>query len=75
MRQGLILVPEGRAIFANLTAINHDGLTILLVEQNVLRALKCSHRAYVLENGAVALSGPAAEVRDDRGVRRAYLGL
>src|SRR4029434_150493 len=34
------------SIFANLTALNRDGLTILLVEQNVLRALRCSHRAY-----------------------------
>ena len=56
---GLAPVVVG-SIFANLTAINRDGLTILLVEQNVLRALRCSHRAYVLENGAITLSGPSA---------------
>ena len=55
--------------------INREGTALILVEQDVLVALDVAHRAYVLENGAVALSGPAAEVRDDRGVRRAYLGL
>jgi branched-chain amino acid transport system ATP-binding protein len=62
------------AIFANLTAINRDGLTILLVEQNVLRALRLSHRAYVLENGAITLSGPSATLLTDERIRRAYLG-
>jgi branched-chain amino acid transport system ATP-binding protein len=55
--------------------INHEGTALLLVEQDVLVALDAADRAYVLENGRVALSGPAAEVKDDRGVRRAYLGL
>ncbi len=55
--------------------INREGTALILVEQDVLVALDVAHRAYVLENGAVALSGPAAEVRDDPGVRRAYLGL
>jgi branched-chain amino acid transport system ATP-binding protein len=62
------------AIFANLAAINRDGLTILLVEQNVLRALRISQRAYVLENGAVTLAGPSAALLADERVRRAYLG-
>jgi len=62
------------AIFANLAAINRDGLTILLVEQNVLRALRCSHRAYVLENGTITLSGPSAALLDDERIKRAYLG-
>jgi branched-chain amino acid transport system ATP-binding protein len=62
------------SIFANLTAINRDGLTILLVEQNVLRALRLSHRAYVLENGTVALAGPSAALLTDERIRRAYLG-
>jgi branched-chain amino acid transport system ATP-binding protein len=62
------------AIFANLAAINRDGLTILLVEQNVLRALRLSHRAYVLENGTITLTGPSpALITDDR-IKRAYLG-
>jgi branched-chain amino acid transport system ATP-binding protein len=62
------------AIFANLTAINRDGLTILLVEQNVLRALRLSHRAYVLENGTITLSGASAGLLADEGIKRAYLG-
>jgi branched-chain amino acid transport system ATP-binding protein len=55
--------------------INRDGTALLLVEQDVLVALDAANRAYVLENGRVAMSGAAAEVRDDPGVRRAYLGL
>jgi branched-chain amino acid transport system ATP-binding protein len=62
------------AIFANLAAINRDGLTILLVEQNVLRALRLSRRAYVLENGAITLSGPSPRLLADDRIRRAYLG-
>jgi branched-chain amino acid transport system ATP-binding protein len=70
---GLAPVMVG-AIFANLAAINRDGLTILLVEQNVLRALRVSQRAYVLENGAITLAGPSATLLADERVRRAYLG-
>jgi branched-chain amino acid transport system ATP-binding protein len=62
------------AIFANLAAINRDGLTILLVEQNVLRALRLSHRAYVLENGTITLAGSSATLLTDERIRRAYLG-
>ena len=70
---GLAPVVVG-AIFANLAAINHDGLTILLVEQNVLRALKCSHRAYVLENGTITLTGTSAALLADERIKHAYLG-
>ncbi|HET7343422.1 MAG TPA: ABC transporter ATP-binding protein [Methylomirabilota bacterium] len=62
------------AIFANLAAINRDGLTILLVEQNVLRALRCSQRAYVLENGTITLAGESAALLADERIKRAYLG-
>jgi branched-chain amino acid transport system ATP-binding protein len=55
--------------------INREGTALLLVEQDVLVALDAADRAYVLENGRVVLSGPAAEVKDDPGVRKAYLGL
>ncbi len=55
--------------------INQEGMALLLVEQDVLVALDVANRAYVLENGRVALSGLAAEVKDDPGVRKAYLGL
>ncbi|HLQ61418.1 MAG TPA: ABC transporter ATP-binding protein [Candidatus Acidoferrales bacterium] len=55
--------------------INRDGTAMLLVEQDVLVALEVAHRGYVLENGRVALSGPAAELAADPGVRKAYLGV
>ena len=55
--------------------IHREGMALLLVEQDVLVALDAANRAYVLENGRVALSGAAAEVKDDPGVRKAYLGL
>jgi branched-chain amino acid transport system ATP-binding protein len=55
--------------------INREGTALLLVEQDVLVALDVANRAYVLENGRVALSGAAADVKDDPGVRQAYLGL
>jgi branched-chain amino acid transport system ATP-binding protein len=55
--------------------INRQGTALLLVEQDVLVALDAANRAYVLENGRVVLSGLAAEVKDDPGVRRAYLGI
>src|SRR4029077_18515548 len=47
-----------RLIFDTLRAINETGTTILLVEQNVARALALSHRAYVIENGRIVLDGP-----------------
>ncbi len=62
------------SIFANLGAINRDGVTILLVEQNVLRALRLSHRAYVLENGTIALEGASRQLLADEGIKRAYFG-
>jgi branched-chain amino acid transport system ATP-binding protein len=56
--------------------MNRDnGMTMLLVEQNANLALSIAHRGYVLETGTIVLSGPAATLRDDDGVRRAYLGL
>jgi len=51
-----------------------EGLTVLVVEQDARIALSASHRAYVLEVGRVALSGPSAELRDDESIRRSYLG-
>ena len=55
--------------------INRDGTSILLVEQDVLVALEAADRGYVLENGKMALSGPAAELERDPAVRKAYLGV
>ncbi|MGH7326023.1 MAG: ABC transporter ATP-binding protein [Candidatus Rokuibacteriota bacterium] len=63
-----------RAIFDDLARINGEGTTVLLVEQNVLRALRLCHRAYVLENGVVALSGTRDRLLADERVRHAYLG-
>ncbi len=55
--------------------LNRDGLTCVLVEQNVAVSLKLASRAYVLENGRVTLSGSGAELLTDDRVREAYLGL
>jgi len=55
--------------------LNRDGITCLLVEQNVAQSLKLASRAYVLENGRVTLSGSGAELLADDRVRTAYLGL
>jgi len=55
--------------------LNRDGLTVLLVEQNVALSLKLSKHAYVLENGRVAMSGPGEQLLHDDRVRQAYLGL
>jgi branched-chain amino acid transport system ATP-binding protein len=56
-------------------ALKDDGLTILLVEQNAPAALAIADRAYVLETGAVALSGTAVEIQADQRVKEAYLGV
>ena len=61
-------------IFAIVREINQQGTTVVLVEQNARQALRVAHRAYVLETGALALEGPAAELARDPRVRRAYLG-
>ena len=61
-------------LFEVLHDINSEGVTILLVEQNAVMALNYSHRAYVLENGRVTLSGSSQKLGRDEKVRRAYLG-
>jgi len=61
-------------IFRSLRAINGDGLTLFLVEQNVRQALKIAGRGYVLENGAMALSGAGRELLGHPRVLQAYLG-
>ena len=66
-----ILVDE---VFGIIREINAQGRTILLVEQNAFAALKVAHKAYVLEVGAVGLSGTGAELLNDPKVRAAYLG-
>ena len=64
-----------RSIFELIGTINRDLRTaVLLVEQNAVAALDISHRAYVLEAGRVAISGPSAELKAHDRVRRSYLG-
>jgi branched-chain amino acid transport system ATP-binding protein len=64
-----------KQIFEVLAQINRDGTTILLVEQNVARALGLAHRGYVLENGRIALSGPRDALLASGHIKQAYLGL
>jgi branched-chain amino acid transport system ATP-binding protein len=61
-------------IFSIIAEINAQGTTVVLVEQNARQALRVAQRAYVLETGAVTLSGAAADLARDERVRRAYLG-
>lgn len=67
-----ILVEE---IFNIISTINQQGTTILLVEQNAYMALQIAHRAYVLENGRIVLSGSSKELQDNERVKAAYLGV
>ena len=67
-----LLVEE---MFALIRKLHAEGLAIMLVEQNVAQSLEIAERAYVLENGSFVLSGPAAQVREDPELKRAYLGL
>jgi branched-chain amino acid transport system ATP-binding protein len=61
-------------IYATIAAIAQEGVTILLVEQNANLALQVSQRAYVMESGAITLSGPSPELARNPQVRAAYLG-
>ena len=61
-------------MFALIRRLNRDGLSILLVEQNVVQSLAIAHRAYVLENGRITLSGKAAGPRPGPELRKSYLG-
>jgi branched-chain amino acid transport system ATP-binding protein len=61
-------------IFETVLAINREGVTILLVEQNAAMALSIAERGYVLETGRLPLEGGARELADNPEVRRAYLG-
>ena len=63
------------AVFEIIASLREGGSTILLVEQNALRALRAADRAYVIAEGATTMSGTGAELLGDPGVRAAYLGL
>jgi branched-chain amino acid transport system ATP-binding protein len=62
-------------IFQIISEINRQGVTILLVEQNVRQSLLIAHRAYVLETGRVVLSGGGHELLNNDVVQRAFLGM
>ncbi len=61
-------------VFRTIQHLNHEGLTVLLVEQDAYAALQIARRAYVLEMGRVALEGDCAALRKDPKVQDAYLG-
>ncbi len=61
-------------VFDIIQAINRQGTTIFMVEQNAAMALQIAHRAYVLQTGVVVLSGTAAELRENDDIKQAYLG-
>jgi len=61
-------------LYEALAAINAQGTTILLVEQNANKALALANRGYVMETGSIVLSDDAASLRTDDQVRKAYLG-
>lgn len=67
-----IIVDE---LFRAIGEINRQGMSVLLVEQNVKQAVEASSRGYVLETGAIVLEGTSAELLADESVQRAYLGL
>ncbi len=62
-------------IFRTVQRINQEGVTVLLVEQNVKHTLSICNRAYVLENGRIVLEGTGQELLDNPHVREAYLGI
>ena len=84
MRPKLLLLDEPsfglaplivQEIFGIMRRIREEsGVGILLVEQNANLALELADRAYLLETGSIVMAGPAAEIRQDEAIRRAYLG-
>jgi len=62
-------------LFRVLRTLNESGMSILLVEQNVVQALKICRRAYVLESGKIVMQGTSAELRSSDTIRKSYLGI
>jgi branched-chain amino acid transport system ATP-binding protein len=62
-------------VLRSIVELNREGITCVLVEQNVAVSLKLAKHAYVLENGRVTLSGSGEALLSDDRVRQAYLGL
>lgn len=65
-------ITEG--VFDRIQALNDDGMTFLIIEQNARRALRAAHRGYVIDQGEIALSGDADALLDDGDVQQLYLG-
>jgi branched-chain amino acid transport system ATP-binding protein len=63
-----------QSVLQTVVRLNREGVTCLLVEQNVAASLKVARRGYVLENGRITLSGTGEELLADDRVRQAYLG-
>ena len=62
-------------VFASLDTLVSQGVTIMLVEQNVTKTLSVTHRGYVLENGRIELSGKSGDLACDDHVRKVFLGV
>ena len=62
-------------IFDTIVAINKEGTTILLVEQNALMALSIANRGYVIQTGEIILTDTAANLKANEMVRKSYLGI
>lgn len=67
-----LLVEE---MFTLIQALRDQGITIMLVEQNVVQSLEIATRAYIIEDGVVTLRGTAADIFNNAELRRSYLGL
>jgi branched-chain amino acid transport system ATP-binding protein len=64
-----------REIFRIIQGLRDQGITILLIEQNVRQTLEVADRAYVLENGRVVSEGKSKELLENDHIKKAYLGL
>jgi len=64
-----------KTIFSTIATIRDEGTTVLLVEQNLIQALKTSDRGYILETGRIVQSGSGAELLEDEHIRKSYLGI
>jgi branched-chain amino acid transport system ATP-binding protein len=62
-------------LFALIARINGDGVSVLLVEQNVVQSLEVADRAYILAEGHFVMSGNAADIGADPALKRTYLGM
>jgi branched-chain amino acid transport system ATP-binding protein len=62
-------------VFRSLQLLRDQGVTILLVEQNVNTTLEITDRAYILEQGKIVMEGPSRSVKENEHVRNAYLGI